>query len=158
MWYTNLLVSILILSVFHYIFSNFQLHMYTSSRFVNRKTVTIATKIPTEEMKVILEQIALKTKDGWEFRLPFDQAFVDKWVPLLHFFIRYWNSFFLENRYPEVVRRHDLMNKAKQKQLQIHVGEFKAPKKEPTDTPKKRTRRRSRQDSCSSDSGSDVKK
>nr|CAG4651048.1 EOG090X07NA [Simocephalus serrulatus] len=81
---------------------NFQLHMYTTSRFVNRKAVTVATKIPSEEMKVILEQIALKTKDGWEFRLPYDQAFVDK--------------------YPEVVRRHELMNKAKQKQLQIHVG------------------------------------
>ena len=37
--------------------------------------------------------------------------------------------------------------------------EFKAPKKEPTDTAKKsRGRRRSRQDSCGSDSGSDSKK
>lgn len=49
------------------------------------------------------------------------------------------------------------MSKAKQKQIQVNVGEFKAPKKEP-DSPKKRTRRRSRQDSCGSDSGSDVKK
>nr|CAG4649404.1 EOG090X07NA [Scapholeberis mucronata] len=117
---------------------DYVLHLYTSNRFVNRKEVTIATKIPTEEMKVILEQIALKTKDGWEFRLPYDQGFIDK--------------------YPEVVRRHELMNKAKQKQIQVNVGEFKAPKKEPLDSPKKRTRRRSRQDSCGSDSGSDVKK
>ncbi|XP_046643521.1 DNA-directed RNA polymerase III subunit RPC5-like [Daphnia pulicaria] len=115
---------------------DYVMYMFTLNRCVNREAVTIATKIPTDEMKVILEQISFKTKDGWEFKLPFDQAFVDK--------------------YPEVVRRSELMNKAKQKQL--NVAEFKAPKKEPTDTTKKRTRRRSRQDSCSSDSGNDVKK
>lgn len=54
---------------------------------MNRKEVTIATKIPTEEMKVILEQIALKTKDGWEFRLPFDQGFIDKYVQHLRFWL-----------------------------------------------------------------------
>lgn len=64
--------------------------MYTLKRCVNRKAVTIATKIPTEEMKVILEQIAFKTKDGWEFKLPFDQAFVDKYVDVIFFF-----SFFI---------------------------------------------------------------
>lgn len=56
------------------------------------------------------------------------------------------------------MRRHELMNKAKQKNMQINTGEFKAPKKETGDSPKKRTRRRSRADSCSSDSGSEVKK
>lgn len=56
--------------------------MYTHSRFVNRKAVTIATKIPADEMKAILEQIAFKSTDGWEFRLPFDQAFVDKFASL----------------------------------------------------------------------------
>jgi hypothetical protein len=50
---------------------------------VNRETVTVATKIPTDEMKVILEQIAFKTNDGWEFKLPFDQVFVDKCVFIL---------------------------------------------------------------------------
>lgn len=59
--------------------------MFTISRVVNRKEVTISTKIPTEEMKVILDQIAVKTNAGWQFRLPFDQAFVEKCVisPLL---------------------------------------------------------------------------
>ena len=137
--------------------------MYTLDRFVNRKAVTVTTKIPTEEMRAILEHIAFKTKDGWEFRLPFDQSFVDKCVLSLFIFNCRWllsiaKLFFCQNRYPEVVRRHELMSKAKQKQLQIHVGEFKAPKKEPIDSSKKRTRRRSRQDSCSSDSGSDAKK
>lgn len=68
--------------------------MYTNSRFVNRKAVTIATKIPSEEMKVILEQIALKTKDGWEFRLPFDQAFVDKYVSYFSYYKKIMRSFF----------------------------------------------------------------
>nr|CAG4641766.1 EOG090X07NA [Eurycercus lamellatus] len=115
------------------------LHLYTLNRFVDRSSVTMATRIPDEEMKDILQQVANKTDNGWEFRLPFDQAFVDK--------------------YPDVVRRHDLMSKAKQKQLQVVVGEFKAPKKEGTEAQRKsRGRRRSRQDSCSSDSGSDTKK
>jgi len=63
--------------------------MFTLRRCVNREAVTIATKIPTDEMKVILEQISFKTKDGWEFKLPFDQAFVDKCalIPFQCFFI-----------------------------------------------------------------------
>ena len=61
------------------------MHMYNSNRCVNRKEVTLATKIPTEEMKVILEQMAYKTKDGWEFRLPYDQPFVDKYCCIFYF-------------------------------------------------------------------------
>ena len=57
--------------------------MFTISRCVNREAVTVATKIPTDEMKVILEQIAFKTNNGWEFKLPFDQVFVDKCVFIL---------------------------------------------------------------------------
>lgn len=133
--------------------------MFTLSRCVNREAVTIATKIPTEEMRVVLEQIAFQTKDGWEFKLPFDKAFVDKCVFIVfQWLVSLMTFFYWKNRYPDVVRRSELMNKAKQKHLQINVTEFKAPKKEPTDSPKKRTRRRSRQDSCSSDSGNDVKK
>ena len=57
-----------------------------------------------------------------------------------------------------MLARAELYSKVKQKQLQ-GVGEFKAPKKEPMDLPKKpRTRRGSRKDSCSSDSGSEAKK
>ena len=63
-----------------------------------------------------------------------------------------------ENRYPDVVQRSELVNTARKKHLQITVAEFKTPKKEPTDSSKKRTRRRSRQYSCSSDSGNDAKK
>lgn len=43
--------------------------------------------IPTEEMKAILEQFAIKTKKDWKFKLPVDQDFIDKWgkiiVPIL---------------------------------------------------------------------------
>lgn len=60
------------------------------------------------------------------------------------------------------MRRQELMSKAKQKQIQqaMAASEFKTPKKEPVDGSKKtsRSRRRSRKDSCSSDSGSDTKK
>lgn len=73
--------------------------MYTLKRCVNRKAVTIATKIPTEEMKVILEQIAFKTKDGWEFKLPFDQAFVDKYVDVIFFFFFFLHFLFVYYTY-----------------------------------------------------------
>lgn len=41
--------------------------------------MTKTTRIPTEEMLAILQQVAEKKGKVWEFRLPFDQAFVDKY-------------------------------------------------------------------------------
>ena len=58
----------------------FQLYQFTQSRFVNRKDVTTTTKIPTEEMKDILEKLAVfSPHTGWEFALPYDHAFVKKY-------------------------------------------------------------------------------
>ena len=45
---------------------------------MSRKEIIKATKLPPEEVQVILEQIAVKKQDVWEFKLPFDQSFVDK--------------------------------------------------------------------------------
>jgi hypothetical protein len=55
-----------------------QLHLFTHNTHVNRANVTKATKIPTEEMKAILEQFSIKTDQGWKFKLPVDQSFIDK--------------------------------------------------------------------------------
>lgn len=48
------------------------------NRSVNRKEIIMATKLPPEEVQVILEQIAMKKDKMWEFRLPYDQIFVEK--------------------------------------------------------------------------------
>nr|CAG4638507.1 EOG090X07NA [Cyclestheria hislopi] len=118
---------------------DYLLYHFTQNRFADRKPVTTATRIPTLEMKNILEQIAhFKRGQGWEFALPFDHSFV--------------------NKNPEVVQRQEMLWKAKQQQLQ--QNDFKTPKREPSDSPGKsrRQRRRSRRDSCSSDSGNENKK
>lgn len=66
---------------------------------------------------------------------------------------------FISCRNPDVVRRYALNNQKYMEFMMNDKEEFKAPKKEPTDTAKKtRGRRRSRQDSCGSDSGNDSKK
>ena len=56
----------------------YQLYLFTKNTHVNRTNVTKATKIPTEEMKAILEQFSTKTDQGWKFKLPVDQSFIDK--------------------------------------------------------------------------------
>jgi len=47
---------------------------------VHRKAVTQATKMPNADMKDMLQQLAVyRSRDaGWEFALPFDEAFVNK--------------------------------------------------------------------------------
>jgi len=54
------------------------LYLFTKNTHVNRANVTRATKIPTEEMKAILEQFSTKTDQGWKFKLSVDQSFIDK--------------------------------------------------------------------------------
>jgi RPC5 protein len=116
---------------------------FTTSRFVNRKVVTQATRISTEDMKDILEKLAIfRPPDKWEFALPYDETIASK--------------------YPQVAQRQEMLFKAKLQQVQSQQGDFKTPKREPGDSPaakqSRRIRRRSRQDSCSSDSGSENKK
>jgi len=118
---------------------DYVLHQFTLNRVVDRDAVTKATRIPTLDMKTILSHISVYKRDiGWEFLLPFDHEFV--------------------NKYPDVVQRQEMLSNAKQQQLL--KSDFKAPKTERTDSPGKnrRARHRSRQDSCSSDSGSETKK
>jgi len=119
---------------------DYVLNQFTVNRVVDRDVVTKATQIPTQDMKAILHHISVYKKNvGWEFRLPFDAAFV--------------------NKHPEVVERQKMIFNAKQQQLQ--KGDFKAPKTERLSDASgkgRRARRRSRQDSCSSDSGSETKK
>lgn len=57
-----------------------QLCLFTTQRFVHRKAVTQATKMPNADMKDMLQQLAVyRSRDaGWEFALPFDEAFVNK--------------------------------------------------------------------------------
>nr|CAG4640931.1 EOG090X07NA [Eulimnadia texana] len=117
---------------------------FTQSRFVDKKSMMSVLKMPPEEVSHMFQEISIyRTGKGWEFALPTDEDFLKK--------------------YPEIVQRQDMLWKAKQQlsqQLSADSGGFKTPKREPMDAASKnrRQRRRSRKDSCSSDSGSENKK
>ena len=71
---------------------------FTQNRIVIRKDISTVVKVPAEEVKEILEQMArLKINKGWEFVFEYDQEFV--------------------NRHPEVVQRQLMLFDAKFQQL-----------------------------------------
>lgn len=80
----NVNVFIYLLSHFHCtllkcIWLIFQLWKFTQSRTIIRRDITNVVKIPSDEMKEMLEQVAKpKAKQGWVFKFEFDQDFVDK--------------------------------------------------------------------------------
>ena len=82
---------------------DYLLFLFTNSRYVDRNLATITAKISTEDVKEMLQQVStLTAKYGWEFKLPFDQQFV--------------------NRFPDVVQRQEMLWKARQQQLQLQSG------------------------------------
>ncbi|XP_078691347.1 DNA-directed RNA polymerase III subunit RPC5-like [Branchiostoma floridae x Branchiostoma belcheri] len=85
---------------------------FTQFRFIVRKEVTSIIKLPHEDVKEIFEQLAVvRVNKGWEFLLPHDQDFVD--------------------RYPDVVQRQQMLWDAKYSQLSKLLKLAKG------DTPKK---------------------
>ena len=71
---------------------------FTQNRIVIRKDISTVVKVPAEEVKEILEQMArLKINKGWEFTFDNDQEFL--------------------NRHPEVVQRQQMLWDAKFQQL-----------------------------------------
>jgi DNA-directed RNA polymerase-3 subunit RPC5 len=74
------------------------LYLFTQNRYVDRRSMSSLIRLPSDEIKEILEQIStLRVKKGWELRLPFDKEFV--------------------SRYPDVVQRQQMWWDAKHKQL-----------------------------------------
>ena len=52
---------------------------FTQSRHVVRKELTAIIKLPTEDVKDILEQMSrVKIHKGWEFIMNFDSDFVNR--------------------------------------------------------------------------------
>ncbi len=71
---------------------------FTQNRIVIRKDISTVVKVPAEEVKDILEQMArLKVNKGWEFLFEYDSEFI--------------------NRHPEVVQRQQMLWDAKFQQL-----------------------------------------
>ncbi|XP_066291491.1 DNA-directed RNA polymerase III subunit RPC5-like [Branchiostoma lanceolatum] len=85
---------------------------FTQFRFIVRKEATSIIKLPHEDVKEIFEQLAVvRVNKGWEFLLPHDQDFMD--------------------RYPDVVQRQQMLWDAKYSQLSKLLKLAKG------DTPKK---------------------
>ncbi|KDR19405.1 DNA-directed RNA polymerase III subunit RPC5 [Zootermopsis nevadensis] len=77
---------------------DYVLYLFTQNRHVDRLRVSSVIRLPSEEIKEILEQISkVQGNKRWELRLPVDKAFI--------------------SRYPEVVQRQQMWWDAKQKQL-----------------------------------------
>ncbi|PNF16672.1 hypothetical protein B7P43_G05410 [Cryptotermes secundus] len=103
------------------------LYLFTQNRYVDRLRVSGVIKLPSEEIREILDQISrLRVNKGWELRLPFDKDFV--------------------SRYPEVVQRQQMWWEAKQKQLTEALREGSTGSSSPG-----KSRRKSNRDSSVSD-------
>lgn len=58
---------------------------FTMSRCVTRKEIASVVKLPSEDVKDILEQMShIKVNHGWEFVFPHDYDFTDRFVALIH--------------------------------------------------------------------------
>ncbi|XP_069692182.1 DNA-directed RNA polymerase III subunit RPC5 [Periplaneta americana] len=103
------------------------LYLFTQNRHVDRVRVSFVIKLPSEETREILDQIArLKVNKRWELQLPFDKDFI--------------------SRYPEVVQRQQMWWDAKQKQLSEALKEGATGGSSPG-----KSRRKSNRDSSVSD-------
>ena len=105
---------------------------FTHTPYLLRKDISSVIKLPAEDVKDILEQMAcLKVNKGWEFLMSYDAEFV--------------------NRHPEVVQRQQMLWNAKFQQLSKVINITKADQKAAasattasTNTPPKRRRTSSR--------------
>uniref|UniRef100_A0A023GC66 Putative rna polymerase c iii 37 kDa subunit n=1 Tax=Amblyomma triste TaxID=251400 RepID=A0A023GC66_AMBTT len=76
---------------------DFLLYLYTQSRHVNQVKFAETVRLFPADVKVLLQEIAKLTPNGWEFLLPFDRDFISK--------------------YPDVVQRQQMLWDAKQQFL-----------------------------------------
>jgi len=115
--------------------------MFTKSRTLNRKEIIIVIKLPREDLKEILEQMATwHATNGWEFMLPSDTIFPE--------------------RYPDVFQRQqNLWNKKSQQLLKLSKINKESPKKLPPEirSPRQRRRTKSHRESDSENSGSELR-
>uniref|UniRef100_A0A1B6DQ29 DNA-directed RNA polymerase III subunit RPC5 n=1 Tax=Clastoptera arizonana TaxID=38151 RepID=A0A1B6DQ29_9HEMI len=104
------------------------LYLLSDGQMVERKKIAATVKLPPEELKEILSQVAkLKLNKGWVLRLPKDEEFL--------------------NRFPEIAQRHSLAWEAKYKQLKEAFE---------TSCPASPTKHHSRRRESSMSGGSDL--
>ncbi|XP_052816674.1 DNA-directed RNA polymerase III subunit RPC5-like [Mya arenaria] len=85
---------------------DFVMWRFTQSRFVTRKEIAAIVKLPSEDVKDILEQMShIRFNQGWEFIFPHDYEFTD--------------------RFPEVIERQVMLWDCKYKSLskQLNISE-----------------------------------
>lgn len=77
---------------------NYLAWKFTQSRFVTRKEITSVIKLPQDDLKEMLEQMAkIRVHHGWEFLQTYDNDFI--------------------HRYPEIVQRQQMLMDGKYQQL-----------------------------------------
>lgn len=76
---------------------DFLMYLFTQSRHVSQTKFADTVKLPREDVKTLLSEMAKPTPEGWEFLLPCDIDFITK--------------------FPEVVQRQQMLWDAKQQYL-----------------------------------------
>ena len=91
---------------------------FTQSRYVVRKDIASVIKLPAEDVKDILEQMArLKISKGWEFLLPADSDFLHRHPEVSQRQAMLWDAKFTQLSSTLRISRADLDRKAKSDEL-----------------------------------------
>ena len=120
---------------------------FTQNRIVIRKDISTVVKVPAEEVKEILEQMArLKINKGWEFVFEYDQEFVNRHPEVVQRQLMLWDAKFQQLSKTLKISKADMDRKAKSDELAAACSSPEKPKR-------RRTISRSRTKSTSAGSG-----
>ena len=120
---------------------------FTQNRIVIRKDISTVVKVPAEEVKEILEQMArLKINKGWEFVFEYDQEFVNRHPEVVQRQLMLWDAKFQQLSKTLKISKADMERKAKSDELAAACSSPEKPKR-------RRTISRSRTKSTSAGSG-----
>ncbi|XP_077526932.1 DNA-directed RNA polymerase III subunit RPC5-like [Haemaphysalis longicornis] len=117
---------------------DFLMYLFTQSGHVSRTKFGDTVKLPGEDIKTLLSEMAKSTPEGWEFLLPCDMDFITK--------------------FPEVVQRQQMLWDAKQQYLSKSFKQSSKDSQEavmqspPAKARQVKRRQRSRHDSTASES------
>ena len=91
---------------------------FTQNRTVIRKDISTVVKVPAEEVKEILEQMArLKINKGWEFIFEYNQEFVNRHPEVVQRQLMLWDAKFQQLSKTLKISKADMDRKAKSDEL-----------------------------------------
>ncbi|RDD44005.1 DNA-directed RNA polymerase III subunit RPC5 [Trichoplax sp. H2] len=72
---------------------DYLLWKFTQTRITSRKEISMVVKLPSEDLKEIMTQVALlRVTKGWEFCLPYDYQFIERYPDVAQRQVQYWEK------------------------------------------------------------------